>query len=385
MLNVSTLTGARTSSSDALRYGMRREGEQTPTSSTTRRPVVVWNSTKACNLACAHCYASAKLNPAPDELTTDEGKAFFDDLADYGVPAVLLSGGEPLVRPDLLELVEHGRSRGLRFTLSSNGTLIDAELARTLAAAGVIYVGVSIDGDESTHDHLRREQGAWRRAVDGLGHLGAAGVRRGVRFTMTPDTIPQLDAVLQLALDESIDRICVYHLVPSGRGGRLHDVTPAQRIDALHRIFDFAVEHPGVEVLTVDNPSDGPMLHRWLLERDPDAAARCRDALAWNQGAAGGPGIGLAAVDERGDVHPDQFSRHRTFGNVREEPFSTIWSEARDPYLASLRERPRPLPETCRACPDLELCGGGLRSRAELAGGDPWGMDPSCHLLAGVG
>ncbi len=385
MLNVSTLAGTRTSASDALRYGQHRPGEHTPASSTERRPVVVWNSTKACNLSCAHCYASAKLAAAADELTTAEAKTFFDDLAAFGVPAVLMSGGEPLVRPDFSELVAYGTGAGLRFTLSTNGTLIDSATAASLSSSGIIYAGVSIDGDEQTHDLLRRQEGAYRASIEGLANLGAAGVRRGVRFTLTPDTYPQLDAVLDLVVREKLDRICIYHLVPSGRGGRLFDVSPAERLDALHRIFAFAVDHPEAEVLTVDNPSDGPILHQWLSGRDQAQAERCREMLTWNRGATGGPGVGLAAVDERGDVHPDQFSRHRTFGNVRERPFSAIWGEPTDPYLQQLRSAERPVPEECGVCPSFGLCGGGLRSRAELASGDPWGFDPSCNLAALAG
>ena len=382
MLNVSTLLGARSSQSDALRYGMKRPGADVPTSSRHRRPVVVWNSTRACNLACTHCYASARLRPADDELTTEEARAFLEDLAAYGVPAVLLSGGEPLARPDLLDLIAYGASRGLRFTLSSNGTLIGAELARTLARLKVTYVGISIDGDEASHDRLRRMPGAWRRSVEALRHLRGAGVRRGVRYTLTPANVNYLGAVLDLVRAERIERLCVYHLVPAGRGARLHDISPEQRRDALIRLFEFAAVNPQVEVLTVGNPSDGPFLYRWLLQRDPEAAGRCRGALLWNRGARHGPGVGLAAVDERGDVHPDQFSRHRTFGNVRQQPFSVIWSTGRDAYLQALRSPDRPFPDRCQSCPYLELCGGGLRSRAELAAGDPWAFDPSCSLIS---
>jgi len=384
MLNVSTLLGVRESASDALRYGQRRPGEDTPASATARRPVVVWNATKGCNLACAHCYASATRRAAPDELTTTEAASFLDDLAAFGVPAVLLSGGEPLTRPDLFELVERGRARGLRFTLSSNGTLIDTALAGTLAAAGVVYVGISIDGSEAVHDRLRRQRGAHARALGGLRALGRAGVKRGVRFTLTPDTVSELPAVLDLLLSEEIDRFCLYHLVPSGRGGRLHDITPRQRLDALHRVFEFAWSHPEVELLTVDNPSDGPAFVRWLAPRDPGAARVAEERLRWNRGARAGPGIGLAAVDQRGDVHADQFSRHRTLGNVRERPFSQIWSRPTDRWHTRLRSGAWPLPERCRACAVESWCGGGLRSRAELATGDPWAFDPSCNLMAAL-
>jgi radical SAM protein with 4Fe4S-binding SPASM domain len=218
--------------------------------------------------------------------------------------------------------------------------------------------------------------------VQGLRNLASAGATRGARYTLTPDSEPDLDAVLSLVERERVERFCLYHLAPSGRGKYLHDVTPDQRRAALHRLFEFAVTHPEVEVLTVDNPSDGVALARWLEDRDPEAARRCRDALAWNRGAAGGPGVGLAAVDERGDVHPDQFSRHRTVGNVRVTPFSEIWTRADDPYLQALRAKSWSLPAVCRRCSDRGLCNGGLRSRAELSTGDVWGFDPSCSLRA---
>jgi radical SAM protein with 4Fe4S-binding SPASM domain len=378
VLNVSTLIGARDSASDALRYGEPRAGERLPRSSLARRPVVVWNSTKACNLQCAHCYASATRRAAPDELTSAEAIEFLDDLAAFGVPAVLLSGGEPLVRPDLLGLIEHGREHGLRFTLSSNGTCIDDRVAAALAGAGITYVGVSIDGTEAVHDRLRREPGAFARARAGLRALGDAGVKRGVRFTLTPDTHGSLDAVLRLLVDERIDRFCMYHLVPAGRGARCVDVSAAARLDALHRVFSFAAEHPGIEVLTVDNPSDGPALVAWLRERDPSTAREAERRLRWNRGARGGPGVGVAAVDQRGDVHPDQFSRHRTLGNVRTRPFSAIWSDNDDQWLRAMRAPTRPLPLPCRSCDAEPICGGGLRSRAEITSGDPWAFDPSC-------
>jgi radical SAM protein with 4Fe4S-binding SPASM domain len=360
---------------------MARPGEVVPASARARRPVVVWNATRACNLACAHCYASAKSSPASDELDHDEAVAFIDDLAAFGVPAVLLSGGEPLTRSDLLALVEHGIARGLRFTLSTNGTLIDDRVARALSDVGITYAGISLDGAEPTHDRLRRCNGAWRSSVRGLRSLYDRGVKRGVRFTLTPDTVADLDAVLAFAATERVERVCVYHLVPAGRGARLADITPEQRRDAVERVFEFAVEHPDVEVLTVDNPSDGAALCRWLEQRDQAAARRCRRALAWNGGARHGPGVGIAAVDERGDVHVDQFSRHHTVGNVRDRPFSAIWSDPTDPQLRALRDAERRVPSRCAECAELALCGGGSRTRAEAATGDPWGFDPSCSLL----
>ncbi|HUZ84626.1 MAG TPA: radical SAM protein [Gaiellales bacterium] len=382
MIAVSSLLGVRRSASDALRYGRDRPGERVPPSSAARRPVVVWNVTRACNLACRHCYASAKRLPARGELSNDEARRFLDDLAGYGVPAVLVSGGEPLSRPDLLDLIGYGTGIGLRFTLSTNGTLIDRPTAHALERAGLVYAGVSIDGPAELHDRLRCQQGAWDASLDGIRNLAAAGVRRGVRFTLTPQTLDGLDRVLELVEQERIERFCLYHLVPSGRGRTLDDVTAGERRSALERVFSFADTHPEIEVLTVDNPSDGPALLRWLEGRDRERAVRCGEMLAWNAGARFGPGVALANVDELGDVHPDQFSRHHTVGNVRRRPFSEIWGTPSDQYLISLRTENRPLPARCAACAWASLCGGGFRARAELATGDPWAFDPSCSLPA---
>jgi Fe-coproporphyrin III synthase len=381
MINVSSLLGVRESASDALRYGQTRHGEHTPRSSRDRHPVVVWNVTRACNLACRHCYANAKRTPAPDELTTAEAKAFLDDLAAYTVPAVLISGGEPLARLDLLELISYGAARGLRFTLSSNGTKISSRVARHLKEAGLIYAGISIDGPKHLHDHQRCEDGAYDGAIEGLRHLAEAGVRRGVRFTVTPGNIDGLSDVLALVLRENIERFCLYHLVPSGRGGNLDDITPEQRREVLQRVFVFAEAFPQVEVLTVDNPSDGVALAQWLDARDPTRAARAREMLTWNAGARGGPGIGIGCVDERGDIHSDQFSRHRTLGSIREAPFSEIWQNGRTEWLQLMRSEDRPIAPLCQACPGLNMCGGGMCARAELATGDPWAADPSCSLV----
>ena len=207
-------------------------------------------------------------------------------------------------------------------------------------------------------------------------------MRRGVRFTVTPGNIDGLSDVLALVLRENIERFCLYHLVPSGRGGNLYDITPEQRREVLHRVFVFAEAFPQVEVLTVDNPSDGVALAHWLEERDPErAATRTRDAEPGTPAPAAAPASGIGCVDERGDVHPDQFSRHRTLGNIREMPFSEIWQTGRTEWLQQMRSEDRPMAPMCQACPDLALCGGGMRARAELATGDPWGADPSCSLV----
>lgn len=266
---------------------------------------------------------------------------------------------------------------GLQVTVSTNGTLIGAALARRIAEAGVAYVGVSLDGPPLLHDKLRCVRGAWERSVEALHELGGQGVRRGVRFTLTPSTYQGLPAVLDTVKALGVERFCLYHLVPSGRGERLRDVSPKQRLAALYTVFDFAVSSPGVEVLTVANPSDGVALYLWLRNRDPARAEAAYAAMSWNGGARHGSGVGLACIDERGTVFPDQFSRHKKpIGSVRREPFDRLWERWRREYDGL--ERRAPIPEKCVSCSYLAICGGGLRARAELCTGDPAGFDPSC-------
>ncbi len=378
MLNVSTLCGTSSSPSDALRYG-RATGRRAPyRSASERRPVVVWNSTRACNLACRHCYASAKAVPDPQELDTKEAVALLENLASYRVPTLLLSGGEPLARPDFMQILEGARRVGLPVTISTNGTLIDRSLAEFLARVSIGYVGVSLDGPADIHDKLRCMKGAWEASVAGLQALGRAGIKRGVRFTLTPQTYEGLPAVLETVRALGIERFCMYHLVPSGRGGRLLDVTWEQRLEALHMVFEFAASCLGVEVLTVANPSDAVALYLWLKQRFPDRAEAAYAAMSWNGGARNGSGVGLACIDEKGTVYPDQFSRHRPIGSVRQEPFDRLWER----WRADRNSGPSQisLPQRCRSCGYLSICGGGLRVRAEAVTGDPAGFDPSCVL-----
>ncbi|MGE0028861.1 MAG: radical SAM protein [Thermoleophilia bacterium] len=377
MLNVTTLLGSP-SATDDLRYGHRsplRSGAE-------RRPVVVWNCTRRCNLACRHCYSDST-SRRYDELGTDEAMAFVADIADFGSPALLLSGGEPFMRPDLMEVVQEARGRGLAVTLSTNGTLIDAARARRVADAGVRYVGISIDGSEEEHDRFRGRPRAYARALSGIRALKEAGVRVGLRVTLTATAIRQLGDIFALVERERIDRACFYHLVPAGRGVRHESVAPAEARGAVERVFDWAEDlvsrGAGTEVLTVDNYADGPALVLRQEPRDPGSAGRIRERLAWNGGARNASGRGFAAVDWVGRVKPDQFWGGPALGSLRERPLSAIWTDPPD-MLRRLRERSERLTGRCASCRFLDLCGGGLASRAMASGAGLEGSDPGCHL-----
>lgn len=386
MLSVSRLLNGTVEPGDALRYG--RSTARGPAHllhyTADKNPVVVWNVTQRCNLHCAHCYSSSKNRHYPGELDTAEGHELLRDLGEFGVPTVLFSGGEPLMRDDLFELAGAASDRGLRTVLSTNGTHIDREVAERIAAAGFSYVGISLDGPQPAHDKIRGSRGAFAGAVSGIERCQEAGLRTGIRYTVHGLNRQHLGEIFGLAESLSVDRLCVYHLAYAGRGDKLRaiDLEPGETRELVNEIFrrteDLGRRGVPLEVLTVDNPVDNVLLYMRVAERKPERAADIYRLLSWNGGNQSG--IAVACVDPRGNVHPDQFSWQVTAGNVRERPFSEIWSDSRNLVLRPYRQRPRKLKGRCRNCAWEPLCNGGLRVRAESATGDAAAPDPACYL-----
>jgi len=385
MIGISKLYLGTVEASDPLRYG--RKSGRLPSHllqfSEDKKPVVVWNVTARCNLSCTHCYAAT--HGPVEELDTEAALAVIDDLAAFGAPVLLFSGGEPLTRPDILQLARHAAARGLRVVFSTNGTLIDARLAAEFKSIGLSYAGISLDGTEAIHDRFRRCPGAFQRSLAGIRHCRDAGVKVGLRVTMTKDNVADIPAIFDLMEAERIPRICLYHLVYCGRGAEIasHDLDPAQRRATLDLIVERTARLHArgfpVEVLTVDNHCDGPYLYlRMLREKNPRAEDVMK-LLRMNGGNS--TGHGLACISWDGTVYPDQFWRNKPVGNVREKPFSEIWGKpAPGSLLALLREKKKHVAGRCAACRFLDVCGGNFRARAEAATGDLWGVDPACYL-----
>jgi 12,18-didecarboxysiroheme deacetylase len=386
MIGISKLYCGTVEPSDALRYG--RQSAHLPSHllqfSADKRPVVVWNVTRRCNLKCVHCYAHAKNQRFGNELTTVEGRALIDDLAAFGAPVLLLSGGEPLIRPDLPELAAYAVERGMRAVISTNGTLIDPTMARTLKEIGLSYVGISIDGTEAVNDRFRGVAGAYKRAMEGIRNCRAAGIKVGLRFTINCLNAGEIPAIFDLLEAEAIPRVCFYHLVYAGRGSKLvkDDLTQDQTRAAVDLIIDRTADLHArgldKEVLTVDNHADGPYLYLRLCREDPERAAQVLELLQMNEGNNSGRGIGCVSWD--GEVYADQFWRHQSFGNVRRLPFSRIWSQPEDPLLAKLKEKKKWVTGRCADCRWLDVCAGNFRVRAEAVTGDVWAPDPACYL-----
>ena len=389
MISVSKLLCGDVAAGDALRYGADATDEA-PTveqirERKQRRPVVVWNATRRCNLRCAHCYASADASAAPGELSTAEAKGMLDELADHGVPVVLFSGGEPLVREDLTELVAHAADRGLRPVLSTNGTLLTRERARDLRDAGLAYAGVSVDGLPERNDEFRGREGAFDAAVDGIETCLDVGLKTGLRYTVTADNVADVAGVVDLLTDVGVDRFCFYHLDYGGRGGDVvdADLSPTRRRETVRRLCDLTREHHAVgdevETLLVGNYCDAAFLVEYAREElDAETAERVRRYLAVNGGDPAGERV--ADVDPRGNVHPTQFWQGYSLGNVRDRSFGDVWADDDNPVLDALRSRPENLSGKCATCEYADLCRGGSRLRALTTTGDLLAPDPQCYL-----
>lgn len=379
MIGISRLYLGQVQSSDSLRYARCPKA-----SPWDRRPVVVWNVTSACNLRCLHCYAATDAPPAAPEPTPSESRAFVDAFAAFGCPALLFSGGEPLLRPDLPDLVARAVRCGMRAVLSTNGLLLDAPLARRLKQAGLTYAGISVDGPPAIHDTRRGRTGAFDATLAGIRACRDAGIRVGLRFTICRDNAADIPWMFQFMRAESIPRICFYHLAYSGRGAALsgNDLSLAERRAVVDGIIDGAAafQRDGVtaEVLTVDNACDGPYLYLRLLREGSPRAPEVLAHLRSNGGNGSGVGIGCVSWD--GTVYADPFWRNRPLGNVRDRPFGAIWSDRAHPLLSQLKDRHRHLTGRCAVCRFLDACNGNLRARAEAATGDPWAPDPACYL-----
>lgn len=383
MISVTKLLGGASYFGDRLRYH-EHSAAQTAGTRPGSGPVVVWNATRTCNLECVHCYADAKTHRFSGELTTDEARAMIEDLAGFHCPALLVSGGEPLVRPDILDLAAYATSLGVRVTFSTNGTLIDARKAVRIASIGVTYVGISIDGGEARHDKFRGRAGAYRDALRGIRNCRAAGIRVGVRFTVTKENVDEIDDVFRLVEREDIGRLCLYHLVYSGRGSYLAgiDLDSEEKRALMDKLIDrvegWNAEARAVEVMTVDNHADAPYIYLRLKNRDPKRAQETLKLVQNNGGNRSG--IAIGAIDSFGIVHPDQFTSTHALGSIRERPFSEIWRDERVALLGGLRNRKALLKGRCASCRWLPVCNGNFRARAEAATGDYWQSDPGCYL-----
>lgn len=369
-------------SRDSIRYSKKCRDAKHGTMK-GRGPVVAWNITKKCNYKCKHCYSSSEILDYENELSFEEIKATVDSLKEMNVPVILLSGGEPLFRSDIFEVIEYIRSVGIKVSLSTNGSLIDESVAVKLKQLGIGYVGISIDGMESINDRFRGVKGAFENSIRAIDNCKKAGVKVGLRFTINKGNHTEIPKVMNLMEEMDISRICFYHLVPSGRGSdisgeMLNKDESRQTLDYLYEYSKESVKS-GVDrgILTVTNHTDGPYLYLKAKQDDSQLAEKILEKLSRNGGNRSG--IAIANIDSFGNVYPDQFSRFIKLGNIKVESFKDIWTGESD-ILKKLRNRKQYLNNICKSCRWLDICNGNLRARAWNTSNNLWGMDPGCYL-----
>lgn len=377
MINLTKLLYNISSYGDQLRYKEKL-------SPAKRRPIVVWNMARRCNLSCIHCYSDSSNKNYPGELTTLEAEKMIRDLAEFKVPVLLFSGGEPLLRKDLFHLNDHARKLSLRTVISTNGTLINPKTALKIKEGGFDYVGVSLDGIGQNNDYFRGKKGAFNSALEGIRNLVRAKQKVGLRFTITRHNYQDLKDIFKLVERENIDRVCFYHLVYSGRGSSMSkdDLTHKKTRQCLDHICQWikSMHQRGIkkEVLTVDNHCDGPYLYLKVKKTNPKKVGEILRLLSLNQGNSSG--IGIANIDNLGSVYPDQFWHSHSFGNVRERKFGEIWQDTSDELMRRLKNRKPYLKGRCRGCRFLNICNGNFRARSEAVYQDLWRPDPACYL-----
>lgn len=348
------------------------------------KPVVIWNLTRTCNLRCRHCYTTSADVPFPGELSHDQAMGVLEDLKQFGIPALILSGGEPLSRFDFFDLAERARDLGFRhLSLSTNGTRVAEHIDR-IAELGFDYVGISLDGLGGMNDWFRGVDGAYAAALEGVRACKARGVKVGLRFTITADNAEMLPGMLDLCESEGVDKFYLSHLVYAGRGdkNRGEDAERARTRAAMDLLIDRAwgavSQGKPLEVVTGNNDADAVYFLSWVEQNfEAGKAAHVRAHLeAWGGNSSG---LGVANIDPQGKVHPDTYWSDYTVGSVKTVPFSSLWT-GDDPMLAALRTRPRPLKGRCGSCLFKDICGGNTRIRALQVTGDPWAEDPACYL-----
>lgn len=351
-----------------------------------RRPVVFWNITNKCNLSCAHCYISAGPDKQRhDELSSDEAKAFIDDLARIKVPLLMFTGGEPLIRDDFWELVSYATSKAMKTAVSTNGTLVTKDVAKRLQDLGVEYVGISLDGArEETHDNIRHQPGSFRKAINALKNCVNIDLKCGIRVTATRDNYTEIPELIELSIRLGVPRFCLYWLVPSGRGREMYlkkQLDQREITHILNLLYSKAkkLNPEKIEILTVDAPQDGIYLLNKMREESNPEYENALKLLSFTADSCSA-GDRVANVDPAGNVYPCQFAQLEKFriGNVREHRFSEIWKDPRNPVLDAFRNKKRLLKDECGLCAFRELCGGGCRIRAYKEHGDLWGEDPLC-------
>jgi len=332
-----------------------------------------WEVTSACNLRCIHCHATSG-KPSPDELTTDEAKKFIDELAKIDEFRMLVyTGGEPLMRPDLLELLEHSKKAGLANVIATNGTLINEDIAFRMKEAGVVGAAVSLDSSaRDIHNKIRSNSQAFELAMEGIRAIKKAGILLQINVTAMEYNVETMDGLIELAESSGSGIMLLYQLVPVGRGSNIEEAT--LDVAENERLLKFLAEKQK-DISTIIEPVAGPQYWPYLMElRHKKNPVWLKLAEYMFHGCAAGRGF--VYIKANGDVWPCPFVEVKA-GNVKTESFESIWNHSE--VFVNLRKREETLRGACGECQYRKIC-GGCRGRAMAYHGDYLEEDPSCFI-----
>lgn len=346
-------------------------------------PVVIWNLLRKCNLSCKHCYANSFFKDFEGELSLEQCLKTVDELKEAKIPALILSGGEPLLHPHLFDIAQYAKKQKFYLALSSNGILITEEVADRLKEIDFNYVGVSLDGLASTHDQIRGEVGAFDKSLQGIKNGVARGLKMGIRTTLTNTNYTQIEAMIDLSISLGVEKFYLSHLNYGGRGNKREDAHFKMTREVMLMLFDKALEiernHIPLEIVTGNNDADAVFMHLWAKEKFPAQNISHVEAMlkSWGGNASG---VGVANIDSQGDVHPDTFWPGVKLGSVKEKSFTEIWSSNENPIIKVLRSDRKQITGRCHDCHFFDICNGNTRVRAQTLLNDPWASDPGCYL-----
>jgi len=344
--------------------------------------IVSYSITTKCNLKCKHCYSDSVDSPAPDELSSAHALRLMDDLSKWGIGLLVIDGGEPLCREDVLDIVEFASSKGMRTTIGSNGTLIDEAMARKMLDAGVKSVAISVDGvDARTHDSFRGVSGAFEQTLKGVEACRNTGLPFQFNMVIRKETLSQVEDMLRLAVDYGANAAEFFDLVAAGRGKqecKEQILNLDERKQAMEWLAEAQEDCP-IVIRVPGCPMYPLLLQQKRIEPKHFPVEMLRRIPYYGRGCAAGMPMGYVMVQSNGDVNPCMLLQIK-LGNIREQSIMSIWDNS--PVLARLRQREF-LEGACGDCSYKGTC-SGCRGRAYEETGDMMAADPGCWLAVEV-